>query len=697
MVSLIVLLAGVPALSCSVPEVLSVTPLVDDVRQYAVSEFAIRANAKFDNPYDARQVRLDAEFETPSGRVYRIPGFWWEGYEFGRGDWPVATGEAGWRVRFCPLEAGKHRMRVLLTDQRGRAESPWLSFEVRPGRRRGPIKAKGLYLRFGSGRPFVPLGLNAFTWIRKKRRFEGLRKLTMSLAEAGGNFIRLRADSTFWSFEGPPRTEWGFRGLGWYHQPTCFEIDDFFQQCEKLGLYAMLCLYNAHMINNTRGDWLKWSPFAKRWGGPCERPEEFWTNVEAKQAVRNKLRYAVARWGAYPSLAVWEFFNEVFVTESNAEHVVAWHREMARYLRSIDPYAKPITTSGFGAKLGLVFALPELDMSQSHIYELHDLGALCIWPDGRPRFGKPHLIGEFGPKALQRQSNWAKKETFDLEGVNLHNGLWSSLAAGSCGGGVNWWYDWVDLHNLYYHFASVSRFLKETRFAATDPEPLAVERPQWRDPNLTGDDGRWTLVVASPCPSTLSPPWLPLWKEVSVGPRTVMFLTSSAWRRRRSSRILVRPDGRIEPLAEVGCYLFCRPKLKNPPTFVTQSRWPWQFVVHVARVVGRHPLSLTIRLDGAVVRKVLFPVGPEAGKDRKYVEQHEQWVCNYSQDVAISVPAGRHEINVEASGGDRIVVWFEFRDYLSCGKFVPIRVAGVRFGDDAFKPAEQLVLRTAWH
>ena len=66
----------------------------------------------------------------------------------------------------------------------------------------------------------------------------------------------------------------------------------------------------------------------------------------------NRLRYIVARWGYSPAIGMWEFFNEIdniqFRDAKNpipAEEIVAWHARMARYLKSIDPYGHPVTTS----------------------------------------------------------------------------------------------------------------------------------------------------------------------------------------------------------------------------------------------------------------------------------------------------------------------------------------------------------------
>ena len=450
----------------------------------------------------------------------------------------------------------------------------------------------------------------------------------------------------------------------------------------------MLCLYNANASVNIgrpehlRKRWLLWSPFAKKWGGPCERPEEFWTNEEARWAVRNKIRYAVARWGAFPSLAIWEFWNEVWVDERNVKRVASWHEEMARYLRSLDPYGRPITTSGFGGRLSDVFSLPEVNLVQAHVYWLNDFGALAEFCAERAgRFEKPFLVGEFGARPLVKPKRWKERlkgRGFDPEGVHLHNGLWGALAGGSCGGAVGWFWKYVDRNGLYRHFEAAARFVKETGLGSEEGRPLKVGRPRWRE---APEGGRpWTLAI---CAETLE----------RVRERTFVLPTSGEWRRRKVAKIRVWPDGRVEPLWEVGKFLFglrAHPDLRNPPVFIVKSKKPWTFVVHVRKVVGNGPNPLRVWVDGKLARERDFPAGPRAGRERTYIERYDNWICFYDEEVEVDVSAGEHEVKVEELGKDRMKVWFEFRDYLDPVEFVPLRVAGVSFGEKLFVWAQNL-------
>ncbi|MBO3800067.1 MAG: hypothetical protein FGF52_03300 [Candidatus Brockarchaeota archaeon] len=78
----------------------------------------------------------------------------------------------------------------------------------------------------------------------------------------------------------------------------------------------------------------------------------------------------VSRYAYSTHLLAWEFFNEVDLTDGyNPSNVASWHREMAEYLRSIDPYDHLITTS-FSNPMGedLIWRTSGLDFTQTHMY-----------------------------------------------------------------------------------------------------------------------------------------------------------------------------------------------------------------------------------------------------------------------------------------------------------------------------------------
>ena len=130
----------------------------------------------------------------------------------------------------------------------------------------------------------------------------------------------------------------------------------------------------------------------------------------------------MARYGAYRDILAWELFNETqFIGSAREESVhapqvrddlVAWHAEMAAYLRSLDPYDHLITTSSdIDTSAAAIWADPNIDLVQ-----VHDYGPLSgrderfrgYAEDLNATYGKPVIIGEFG---LPASRSWTSIPT----------------------------------------------------------------------------------------------------------------------------------------------------------------------------------------------------------------------------------------------------------------------------------------------
>jgi hypothetical protein len=202
-------------------------------------------------------------------------------------------------------------------------------------------------------------------------------------------------------------------------------------------------------------------------GGPVPdaTPQAFFSDPEARSLFKQRLRYLVARYGAYTSVLAWELFNEVQFIGTNSANayddagvradVVAWHAEMSDYLADIDPYDHLVTSSSWepDATPG-IWSLPGIDLVQIHTYaappsgrteEIRDLVALL-----KSSFGKPVIVGEIGigsgnPEAEFNPGTFggsgADREHLQ-EGTHLHNGIWAAALSES-GAGYWWWGNYI--------------------------------------------------------------------------------------------------------------------------------------------------------------------------------------------------------------------------------------------------------------
>ena len=170
-----------------------------------------------------------------------------------------------------------------------------------------------------------------------------------SRQKAGINYIRL------WMWHQAFGIEWDRGDKLKYRMDNAWRLDRVLAEAERRGVFVMLCL-DYHGIFEIKPDYWGGNNFWPRHpynatnGGPCQLQNEFFTNAEARKLYEKRLRYIVARWSAFPNLLAWEFFNEIDNEYAYLKHadVVAWHRDLGRFLRGIDPCRHLISSSFTG-------------------------------------------------------------------------------------------------------------------------------------------------------------------------------------------------------------------------------------------------------------------------------------------------------------------------------------------------------------
>lgn len=399
-------------------------------------ELTIDLKAKYQNPFDQADVALDAHFVTPNGTEQIVPGFlWWQCERSQQGnsrrrEQVRPTGRAEWRVRYCPTMPGDYRYWLVLDDGTNRVQTEPASFRAVASEHRGMVriaKDNPLYFEHDDGTPYFGIGENV-CWPGPLGTYD-YDNYWKKLAEHGANYARLWIGPfDAFTLERVARGANDAAGLGRYDLVNSWRLDYVIDLAEQRHLKLMYCIdsFNSLRIKPSHAMWNN-CPYNAANGGPCQRPEEFFTNPEAKKLFKRRLRYIVARWSYSPAILSWEFWNEVNIIEKYiSADSVAWHREMARYLRKLDPYNHLITTSWAGT-VGdpNVDALPEMDYIQSHQYGARDAAAFMIEVCHQKtlRFGKPHYFGEFGT------GTQAEGTREDTTGIHLHNGLWSGVAS----------------------------------------------------------------------------------------------------------------------------------------------------------------------------------------------------------------------------------------------------------------------------
>ncbi len=444
-------------------------------------EFTLNRSYAADEVHDPAVIDVTATFRAPSGASYTVPAFFGTDYTLRPGTGiggselydPVAGTESGvWHARFSPDETGTWRYTLRAQDKRpGQTStkvSAQLTFAVTASSAKGQIERDprdDRFLRYSDGTPYYPMGQNvAFgdgnPFNDGSHYYE---PHFQSMQAAGQNWARVWMTDFYittleWSashFSGQ------YQGVGRYGDIPAFRVEQILDLAEQYGLEIQLVL-------NDHGQFSSWvnprwdgNPYNADNGGPvpADDPAAFFSDPTAKQLFKHRLRYLVARYGAYRDILAWELFNETqfigrsdknpFGSQQVRDDLVAWHAEMAAYLRSLDPYDHLITTSSdIDTSAQAIWADPNIDLVQ-----VHDYGALSgrdqrfrgYAVDLNATYDKPVIIGEFGlqgdpePGFDPTTSGLSPDRIAHLvQGTALHNSAWASAMSGS--GAMSWWW-----------------------------------------------------------------------------------------------------------------------------------------------------------------------------------------------------------------------------------------------------------------
>ena len=415
----------------------------DKVAQYGKMQCEVTLIGKWTNPYLQEEAALDMVVTSPSGRTLIVPCY----YESGQ------SGESSlWGARFMPQEKGRYSY-FFRYSEAGRvvSESGIATVVVKGSRSHGILHPNDHWtFRYDDGTLFRGIGEN-ICWESRtsddSKYFKELHEqperfnydsMLTKFARNGGNFVRIWMCS--WNFPIDRQRDFNnrrYQETDEYMNRSAIErLDYTVELAERLDIRLMLCM----------------GP------GDVRTDRDFFIFDKAKTRYRNRLRYIVARWGYSPSIGAWEFFNEIdniqFRDSRNpipAADIVAWHAEMARYLKSLDPFGHIVTTSISHRDLEGLNDIPDMDVNQKHIYNATSVIPSTIRRYGQC-FGKPYVIGEFG-----REWDWSKNfdDFADEMDADFRRGLWYGLFSPTPVTPMSWWWEYFDNRNMVPYFRAV--------------------------------------------------------------------------------------------------------------------------------------------------------------------------------------------------------------------------------------------------
>lgn len=617
------------------PSVSNLRLAADKAPCYGRVEVTCDLQATFDNPFDPAQVTLDGLFTGPGGLKVTMPGFLYRAYtrsldDNGR-EQIAPAGEPVWMVRFCPTKPGAWQARLTVTDKTGTATSAPIAFTVTPSKSHGFLRRSPdpRYFQYEDGTPVTLIGEN-IAWASRGGSHDFDAWLTAA-GKAGLNFARiwLQWDSTL-------SLETKQSGAGRYDLGNAWRMDHVLDVARDSGVKVLFCCDSPEPYQKEHY-WLG-KLTAKPWencphnvanGGPLNTPEEFYTTDAGHELIRRRLRYIIARWGFDSNIMCWELWNELncFPGWANLIPQIAdWHREMAATVRKLDPNRHLITTS-FGNAYGedTIWKVPELDFVQSHLYGFSRIGTVypSVTQDMQHRYGRPHVVGEFGPK----MEELSPMPQTDPTGLNLRDGIWSTMLGGGAAAAMTWCWDfYVHKLNLYSVYQPLVRFCQGIDWPREGFQPVAATV-------------KW---VTPPPPSP---------------PRDLVLPCGGAGLPQLYGRFVIDlarpPDG----LGRVYLYGKAQSDQQKPICFDVNLPRPSQFILNIGRVWVEGILE--VKLDGKPVLREVLPAGPPGAgpwKKAEFSTQWNIWAADYDRDLTFDLPAGKHTLELYNAGRDGITI-----------------------------------------
>lgn len=431
-------------------------------------------NADYLNPYNPEEIDVQANFIAPSGRQWKIFGFY-DNYQ----------NQDQWKVRFAPNEIGQWNYTIRATDKDGTGQSQSYQFMATASPHHGWLhvsRENPHYLEHDDGTSFYGVGI----YVAWNLTVDRLYLLQVNGANSYG----------MWNINyGGYISSYGLieNELGKYNQPKCGRIDEMLEMSEQRGLYVMFCFWPHDLLSNT--------VWAHLWDQNPYRlicdVKDVYRDSLCWEYQKKQYRYLIARWGHSRALGIWEIINEINGTDgwvhSRPSDALAWVKKVHDYFQEHDPYDHPTTASksgGYNDYEPLLAAYT--DLPNLHFYEYQG------WPVRSPdnlfwssiqnfafaaqrfwnSFPKPAIIGEAG--VLYELQKLPKAP------IAYHNALWTCLTNGLAMTPFWWKLDQVDA-SLLARMRPFSKFVAAINFKRESKKHFEASTEQYDLFGMHGD------------------------------------------------------------------------------------------------------------------------------------------------------------------------------------------------------------------
>ncbi len=452
------------------PTINRIVPSGNTIGLYEKLELSLMIEAEYENPFDPVQLDIMALFTSPSGKEWRVPGF------YSNARW------SSFSVRFSPDEPGLWSYSITVKDKNGETTTEKRTFTAETSDYHGPIKiaSNKRYLEHTDGTPWYGVGL----WYNGRTETKVLDELN----ERGVNYIsRLIA----------PLETWG-SGLGRYDQSACNQIDELLEELEKREMQLALNFWFHSFLSETvwGGGNIAWHRHPYQL---VTEAKDFYSSDEAWKYQEKLYRYMIARWGYSRSLAIWFVVDEVNGTDgwASGDSIGAanWARKVHSYFKEHDPWQHLTTGTRSGGfqewwdRGYEIFDLPGREIYEAQGFPINTTGQIDK-DDTHPLtysyrnyhnqvkrlwygYEKPALIPETGWDHTFYEMSMPGYQ------AQFHNAMWVSLATGAAMSPFWWSYSGALNDNVVTNqLLSIRKFSDEIPFSKlTGLTPLEISNP----------------------------------------------------------------------------------------------------------------------------------------------------------------------------------------------------------------------------
>ncbi len=444
-----------------IPGVPFIRALKDTIGMYEKFELVYDIKADYANPFDPDQIDVYADLKSPTGKMWKINGFF---------------NSTIWNLRFAPNETGPWSYQLFIKDKNGVNDSTRSTFYVRPSSLKGPISVSQnkKYLQYANGDSYYGIGMwyndgyGAFNHGQiNANNLDELQKL-------GVNFIS--------SFITPFETR--ASGLGRYDQSICGRLDEVLQLLEDRDMQLSLNIWFHAFLSET-----VWPGGNRRWNSnPYQNitsAKDFYRNEDAWKYQEKLYRYMIARYAHSKALMLWFVIDEVNGTDGwvsgDSIPCALWAQKVHDYIKANDPYHHLTTgTRSGGIQEYWHRGYQIFDLASREIYEAQGFPMI---QDGKIDAGDEHPLAtsylnyaneldklwQYNKPLILGETGW--DHTFyepSMPGYQAmyHNTIWISLAKGSAMSPFWWAYgNYLNDNIVTAQLRSLSRFAKEIPMA----------------------------------------------------------------------------------------------------------------------------------------------------------------------------------------------------------------------------------------